>query len=244
MDEDDVWALSPGLASKPLFLKYSTFLTPSKQTKKRIFLLRRLWNANSLDLLLDFFLTLTSVVCNYLSPFFLKRILDAVSQPSSSSPSHPSNWFIVNMFASREIRAQAYVYALLAFLVSIIKAQCDIQHLWYGRRAASRIRSELMAAIFDKSLKRKDLSGSINKEDQAKEKEKAKDGGKGKVNASDSKKESLKAGADIGKIVNLMSTDANRISNMAASLTMLYVSFLLKIWVFSNLPKLTLGFSS
>jgi ABC-type multidrug transport system fused ATPase/permease subunit len=235
MDEDDVWALSPGLASKPLFIKYSTFLTPSKTTKKRIFLLKRLWKANSLDLLLDGFLTLVSVVCNYLSPFFLKRILDAVSQPSSSSPSPPSNWFIVNILSSREIRAQAYVYALLAFFVSIIKAQCDVQHLWYGRRASSRIRSELMAAIFDKSLKRQDLSGSINKEDQAKEKGKAKDGENGKADGSlpsESKKESLKAGADIGKIVNLMSTDANRISNMVSALTMLYVS---KISVFSNL---------
>jgi ABC-type multidrug transport system fused ATPase/permease subunit len=236
MDEDDVWALSPGLASKPLFLKYSTFIKPSEKTKKRIFLLKRLWKANSLDLTLDFFLTLVSVICNYLSPFFLKRILDAVSQPSSS-PSPPSNWFIVNILSSREIRAQAYVYALLAFLVSIIKAQSDVQHLWYGRRATSRIRSELMAAIFEKSLKRKDLSGSINKEDQAKEKDKAKDGGKGKgkADASGSEKESLKAGADIGKIVNLMSTDANRISNMVAALTMLYVSFLLRIWMFSNL---------
>ncbi len=43
------------------------------------------------------------------------------------------------------------------------QAQADVQHLWYGRRAATHIRSELMAAIYDKALKRRDYSGIIDK---------------------------------------------------------------------------------
>ncbi|CAG8744004.1 1956_t:CDS:2, partial [Acaulospora colombiana] len=174
MSESDVWALSPTLQSKPLFMKFSTFLPkgPSPITKKRISLLKRLWKANSLDLILDFSLTLTSVVCNYLSPFFLKQILDAVSQPANNSSDSPHlslnntppiellHHYIQLILNPREIRARAYVYAILAFCASIIKAQSDLQHLWYGRRASTRIRSELMAAIYDKSLKRKDFSGS------------------------------------------------------------------------------------
>lgn len=45
-----------------------------------------------------------------------------------------------------------------------VKAEADVQHLWYGRRASTRIRSELMAAIYDKALKRKDFSGIVDKD--------------------------------------------------------------------------------
>ncbi|KAG8815537.1 hypothetical protein FRC18_001456 [Serendipita sp. 400] len=183
-------------------------------------------------MILDFLMTLTSVICNYASPFFLKKILDAVSQPSTVSgnpspslvTSSPSfTW--LHFLNPREVRAQAYVYAFLAFLASILKAQSDVQHLWYGRRASTRIRSELMAAIFEKSLKRKDFSGSVDKNSkpaagETEGKGKGKEPAKGK---SDSKKpDTKKAGADIGKIVNLMSNDANRVSNTAAALYMLY----------------------
>jgi len=61
----------------------------------------------------------------------------------------------------------------------------DVQHLWYGRRSSTRIRSELMAAIYDKALKRKDYSGIVNKE---KMEEGAKDNtSNGELNKTDSK---------------------------------------------------------
>lgn len=230
MNEEDVWNLPPGLSSKPLFLKYSNFLRPSPKTKKRMSLIKSLWKANSVDVILDFVLTLVSVICNYLGPFFLKRILDAVSQsPSSpqSTASLPGNWLsrLIFLLSPREVRAQAYVYGMLAFLATVLKAQADVQHLWYGRRAATRIRSELMAAIYEKSLKRKDLSGNVNKESRTGKGDKdAKAKGAANGSPANSKKESLKTGADIGKIVNLMSTDANRISNMMSSMYFLYVS--------------------
>jgi hypothetical protein len=65
---------------------------------------------------------------------------------------------------TRESRTQAYIYAFLAFVCSVGKAQADVQHLWFGRRGASRMRSELMASIYDKALKRKDFSGIVNKD--------------------------------------------------------------------------------
>ncbi len=48
------------------------------------------------------------------------------------------------------------------FIISVARAELDLQHLWFGRRAATRIRSQLMAAIYDKALKRKDFSGIID----------------------------------------------------------------------------------
>ena len=43
----------------------------------------------------------------------------------------------------------------------------DAQHLWFGRRAGTRMRSELMAAIYDKALKRKDYSGITSEKEDA-----------------------------------------------------------------------------
>ena len=111
-----------------------------------------------------------SVVFNYAGPFFLKYvrlvhlafllliiyirlILDAIDLE----------------YPTPESQTRAYIYAFLAFTCTLLKAQADVQHLWYGRRASTRIRSELMAAIYDKALKRKDFSGVVNKEEKEKE---------------------------------------------------------------------------
>ena len=106
--------------------------------------------------------------------------------------------------------------------LSMAQAEADVQHLWYGRRAATRMRSELMSAIYDKALKRKDFSGIVDK-DAAKD---AKNPGKPSESSrlvifgtcelncgvdTDPKADDPKAGADIGKIVNLMAGDANRV---------------------------------
>lgn len=175
------------MQARPLYIKFSRTL--------RSTLFRRLWAANSLDLILDFVLTYVSVVFNYASPFFLKRILDSLDPRSNPTP---------------EKRALAYIYAVLAFLSTLCKAQADVQHLWFGRRAATRIRSELMAAIYDKALKRKDFSGLVDKDPKNAE-----------VKAS-SKGDDPKAGADIGKIVNLMAGDANRISQVVTGSYFIY----------------------
>ncbi|KDQ49974.1 hypothetical protein JAAARDRAFT_42467 [Jaapia argillacea MUCL 33604] len=201
LNEEDVWNLSPTLQSKPVFIKFSQTKSPS--------LLRRLWKANSLDLMLDMVLTVVSVVFNYASPFFLRRILDAIDTDSPT----------------REQVTQAYIYAFLAFLSQLAKAQADVQHLWFGRRAATRIRSELMASIYDKALKRKDFSGIVDK-DKLKPAPSANAGASTKSKKEQAKEkenaDDPKAGADVGKIVNLMAGDANRVSMTCSAMYMLY----------------------
>lgn len=117
----------------------------------------------------------------FASPFFLKRILDAIDDPTPDR------------------RAQAFIFACLAFAARSLKAETDLQHLYHGRRAGFRVKQEVMAVIYDKALKRKDFSGIANLK-----KDKAADEGKGK--SKDGRN------ADIGKIVNLMSMDANHVS--------------------------------
>ncbi len=71
-----------------------------------------------------------------------------------------------------------------------------------------------MSAIYDKALKRKDFSGIVNKdgkESKSKDGETKKDSKAEKI-ARD-KADDPKAGADIGKIVNLMAGDSNRVSD-------------------------------
>ena len=154
-------------------------------------------DANSLDLILDFVLTYVSVVFNYAGPFFLKRILDALDGKEPNP----------------EKRAIAFIYAFLAFASSLAKAQADLQHLWIGRRACTRIRTELMAAIYDKALKRKDFSGIVDKDAKTAKPPGAK---------ADPKADEPKAGADIGKIVNLMAGDANRCGMTVSAMYFIY----------------------
>lgn len=145
LSEDDVCNMSPTMQARSVYKKFSSVKKPT--------LLRWLWTANSLDLILDFVLTYVSVIFNYLGPFFLKRILDSLDVREDED----------EQTRVRKV-SQAYIYAFLAFLCTLCRGEADVQHLWYGRRAATRIRSSLMTAIYDKALKRKDFSGIVDKD--------------------------------------------------------------------------------
>lgn len=98
---------------------------------------------------------------------------------------------------SRKQRAQAYLFGFLALLASCTKAVSDLIHLYHGRRGSVRIKSELIAAIYQKALKRKDAAGVVNKKEE-------------EETAEGKKAEESTTSAETGKVVNLMSGDANR----------------------------------
>lgn len=196
LNVEDVWDLSPTMQSRPVFIKFSTIPRSS--------LIGRLWAANSLDFILDTTFALGNVIFTYGGPFFLKKILDVIDGKSSTL----------------ESRSNAYIYAVLAFVCSLLKAQVDLQHLWFGRRAAARIRSELMAAIYEKALKRKDLSGIVVVEKR--NNNVARNGMAGYGMGSPKNADDPKAGADVGKIVNLMANDANKVSQMVSGAFFLF----------------------
>jgi hypothetical protein len=86
------------------------------------------------------------------------------------------------------------------------------------------MRSQLMASIYDKALKRKDYSGIVNKDiskvvSDSDKKRDPKASAEAEAKANDPK-----AGADIGKIVNLMAGDANRVAMTASSMYFIYGS--------------------
>ncbi|KAJ7892528.1 multidrug resistance-associated ABC transporter [Mycena olivaceomarginata] len=208
--DKDVFELSPNIQSRPVFIKFSSLQLPT--------LLQKLWVANSLDIIVDFVLTVVSVFFNYAGPFFLKRILDAIDTEN----------------ATPRDRGTAYVYAVLMLLCAVLKAQCDLQHLWHGRRASTRIRVELIAAVYDKALKRKDFSGLVDK-DKAREAAERKaesqstspkatqtKAQKQAQKAKAEKADDPKAGADTGKIVNLMAGDQTRVSTIVSGAYNIY----------------------
>ncbi|EIW82703.1 multidrug resistance-associated ABC transporter [Coniophora puteana RWD-64-598 SS2] len=188
--EDDVWDLSPTVQSRPVFSRFDDLSQKS--------LLRHLWQANSLDIIMDTIGAVTKITLKYTSPFFLKRILDSVAEPT------PEN------------HARAFVYALLAFTSTLLRGQVEAQQRWVGQRAAARIRVELMAAVYNKALKRVDYSGIV---DKSKLERRSADG-----NTKKAEKEGDEptAGADVGKIVNLMAVDTNRVAVMMSMLYILY----------------------
>ncbi|KAJ6507515.1 hypothetical protein DFH09DRAFT_1050573 [Mycena vulgaris] len=202
----DVWTLSPTMQSRPIFIEF--------QTMQRATLLRHRVAVSSLDLILDFGFTIFSVFFAFSGPFFLKRLLDSIDQPDPTS---------------RDI-GMAYVYAGLMFSCSILQSQCDLQHLWYSRRACTRIRSELIAAMYDKALKRKDFSGIVDETqagattDPTTPLKAATKEDKAKAKADEQKAYDPKAGADTGKIVNLMASDADAIVLITSSLYLLYAA--------------------
>jgi hypothetical protein len=187
--DQEVPPLSLTMRTKETYDTLKSYDSPS--------LLIRLIRANSLDIMLDMTLTLLSVVCNYASPYLIKRIIDAISNPTPES------------------KARAYVYAVLALLASFGKAQSDVLHLWHGRRCSVRVRNQLIAAIYDKALRRKDAAGVVDK-DAGKE-FKNKSGKKGKEPV-ESKKEAPKQASDSGRVVSLMASDSARISNVISGL--------------------------
>ncbi|KAJ7695669.1 hypothetical protein B0H17DRAFT_1158809 [Mycena rosella] len=201
LEENDVFRLSPTIQSKNIFLKFQNLQCAT--------LLLRIWEANSLDILLDFFGTLGSVIFAYAGPFFMKRLLDAIDHPDRTARD----------------RGTAYVYAGVMFICSILKAQFDAQHLWYGQRAATRIRSELMAAIYNKTLKRKDFSGIIDQDKVQHAAAPASASAKATPKAPQTAKPDENkptAGADLSKILNLMSGDAERIASIVNSMYFVY----------------------
>ncbi|KAJ7850608.1 hypothetical protein B0H14DRAFT_2581828 [Mycena olivaceomarginata] len=108
---------------------------------------------------LDFVGTILSIFFAYAGPFFLKRILDSINQADPSP---------------RET-GTAYIYAGLMLLCSVLKVLSDIfppdlrllNHCYRPNVTFSTsVRSELMAAIYDKTLKRQDFSGIVNKDNE------------------------------------------------------------------------------
>jgi hypothetical protein len=132
----------------------------------------------------------------YCGPYFLKQILQSLTSPPDGEPTSPN------------LRKNAYIYAFLTLGAQLARAEVDLLQLWHGRRAIIRCRTQLMGEVYQKALRRKDLSGLVAKEQagvKASEPAKGKKGGKAPAEGS-----KTSTSNSTGKIVRLMSSDCNK----------------------------------
>jgi hypothetical protein len=231
-NEEDVWNLSPLMATRAVYTKYTevgkAYQNPGGEvTPSSLF--RHWWACHSLDIILEFGLSMLSAALEFSSPLFLKLILECIA--SLSTETAPVE--------ARKLRAQALLWALAAFACNIVKAGSDLHHLFYGRRAATRTRNEIMVAIYDKALRRRDVlappATADTKKDEQGDAKAAKWGNPPVTGEEDAKKaaeaekkkkedDKKKEGADLGKLVNLMSSDTRTLERWIYMGYVFYVS--------------------
>ncbi|QRV76775.1 ABC transporter transmembrane region [Ceratobasidium sp. AG-Ba] len=102
-------------------------------------------------------------------------------------------------------RSDAYFFAFAWFICQLIKAQSELQHLYFSRRATIRIDGELVASVYEKILRHKDISSVASANKAA--------GGKGDSaeNEEDVTRHNA-SGGDVGRIMSLISADAWRLA--------------------------------
>ncbi|KAF9258418.1 hypothetical protein L218DRAFT_964491 [Marasmius fiardii PR-910] len=206
LEESDVWNLSPMLHSRVLFQKFVALtgmgaaVDDTKgadtlvQSKKGLSFFKRVLKANAMDIMLDSTLAFTKSCLTYLNPFFLNRILSSIDKPANS--------------VTQADRSNAYIYACLMFLTYLLKAQSDLNRLYFGRRAATRARAEMMAAIYEKALKKKEVYQPSGRHGTGFNDEETEGDAEDAADEDEKIAEQAQVGrADVGKIVNLMSGD-------------------------------------
>ncbi|CAE6340042.1 unnamed protein product [Rhizoctonia solani] len=240
LGEKDMWQLSRLMRTRVLMKQFS-------QLNRRSSLLRKILAANARDLFLDLVLTVLSAILDFGPPVFLNLILrsltasprdDLVPSPSNMDDLHFYGALSANALLLRspdntatEVqrplqRRDAYAFAVAAAICQLIKSQSDLQHLYFARRASVRIKGELVASIYEKALKRKDMSGAVKKVDT----------NRLKIDSDTQPEES--SSADIGKVVSLIAADAEWISRFVTILTFIYdapVSAVISCFLLYNL---------
>ncbi|KAK4055812.1 hypothetical protein OIO90_003065 [Microbotryomycetes sp. JL221] len=187
----DVWSLSLNNRTAVLARKFSMLREST--------LLGRILHASARDVAIDFSLKLVAVSCNYLRPFWIQRVLESLTDAAlheTTSREHMDEW---------TPRDKAYIYALFAFLSLCGACVAQQRHYHHARRIGMRLRSELTIAVYEKSLKRKDLAGKTHAEPHDASKRGKKD-----------------EAASVGKVVSLISDDTNRVLRMGCDSHLIY----------------------
>ncbi|CAE6397156.1 unnamed protein product [Rhizoctonia solani] len=241
LGEKDMWQLSRLMRTRVLMKHFSQL--------KKSSLLRKILAANARDLFLDLVLTVLSAILDFAPPVFLNLILrslnanprdDLVPSPSNMDAlrfyvSHSANALLLRSPDSTATNARplqrqdAHAFAIAAAVCQLIKSQSDLQHLYFARRASVRIKGELVASIYEKALKRKDMSGAVKK---------ANIQGKNRPEVDPHTQPEESSSADIGKVVSLIAADAEWISRFVTIGTFIYdapVSAVISCFLLYNL---------
>ncbi|GAA6061216.1 hypothetical protein JCM10212_001537 [Sporobolomyces blumeae] len=178
---------------------------------------------------------LVRVAVNGAPPLFLQGVLGhlAKRQRGESAPTHV-----------------AILYAWGLFITSVIGSLGSSQALYIGRRICIRLRSIIISEAFTKALRRKDAAGSsassaTDRHATGPIVKPVDDGAaEGAQDSKEKKEEDEEGSASSGKIINLISVDTYRLSEIAAYLHFLTSEMPLSIVVIVYLLFRLLGLSA
>ncbi|CAG8949745.1 hypothetical protein HYFRA_00004066 [Hymenoscyphus fraxineus] len=207
LNDEDVWDLGYQFQHRTLHDRF-------RELQGSV--LRRLIEANGLDLFIISALGILELVANFSTPVLLQKILQ--SMENNEAP-----------------RSSTLTYALLTLVANLVEAQSGVFTLWYGRRTYERSRGELITMLYEKTLSRKMVSvsskarnetnanGTVDTEEPKnltiwkrilghfKSPSKAKKQEEEQEDESPDVKKSLEQ-ASMGKIMNLMRFDAYEVA--------------------------------
>ena len=127
MHDEDVWSLSYEFQHRLLHDRFREL--PGS-------VLRRLLEANAIDLVLISLLALIELLANFSVPVLLQQLLRSMENPDSP-------------------KSAAITYAILSLIVRLIASQTAVLNLWFSRRCYERSRGELITMLYEKTLTRK-----------------------------------------------------------------------------------------
>lgn len=130
LNDEDVWSLGYEFQHRLLLDRF-------RELEGTV--LRRLLQANGIDLIIISILSIVELFANFSAPVFLQKILQSMENPEAP-------------------KQAAFTYAALSLIVRLIAAQSAVFSLWYGRRCYERSRGEMITMLYEKTLSRKVVS--------------------------------------------------------------------------------------
>jgi ABC-type multidrug transport system fused ATPase/permease subunit len=231
----DVWDLS-------MRDKAATVLAEFRQIKKTHTLAIRLLLFFKRKLLIQGLWAMFSNLFTFLPTLLLKGILEHLEDPSATPAS------------------AAWLYVLLLFVSGVIKTVGDNQALWIGRRVCIQLRAIIIGEVYSKALRRRAAASvvtELGKENPNSTGISAAKKMKRKIFSIGRKKKAIgqndtvavnkappDAQANNGTIINLMSIDSFKVSEISAYLHFLWASVPVQITLAVVLVYRILGKSS
>ena len=131
INDEDVWLL-------PYEFQHSHLHDRFRELQGSV--VRRLFKANWIDLVILTILAIVELGANYSAPVILQKLLQSMEH-------------------LRTEKRSAIIWASLILAVRLIAAQSSVFSLWFGRRCYERSRGEMITMLYEKTLNRKIFGG-------------------------------------------------------------------------------------
>ncbi|KAE8213729.1 hypothetical protein CF327_g2770 [Tilletia walkeri] len=118
-------------------------------------LLARVLKTNANDIALDAFYKVVGVSLAYAGPAVMKQILDAIAVSDDDQASETSDASLDEQWTSRQ---KAFIWAVVGLVLTIVRFMSELQNYHHARQVGLRVRITLVQELFEKALKRRDVS--------------------------------------------------------------------------------------